>query len=92
MFLPAFVFAALSSALLPRLRSSPGARAFLSGVNAAAVALIGVVLVTLARAALTGPAAIAIAIGAAIAVFGAQINSALVLGVAAVAGAVLALL
>jgi chromate transporter len=42
-FLPAFVFVALSVTLLERLRTSGRARAFLDGVNAAAVGLIAVV-------------------------------------------------
>jgi chromate transporter len=51
-FLPAFVFVALSAPLLPRLRASATLAAFLSGVNVAAVALMLVVVVQLARAAL----------------------------------------
>ncbi len=53
-FLPAFVFSAVSSTFLDRLNRSRLARAFLDGVNAAAVALIAVVLVRLASAAFTG--------------------------------------
>jgi chromate transporter len=51
-FLPAFVFVALSAPLLPRLRASATLAAFLSGVNVAAVALMLVVVIQLARAAL----------------------------------------
>jgi chromate transporter len=64
-FLPAFVFSAVSSALLHRLRASRVARAFLDGVNAAAVALIAVVAISLARTAFTGPASFVIAAAAA---------------------------
>lgn len=42
-FLPAFAFVAVSVKLLDRLRASRRARAFLDGVNAAAVGLIAVV-------------------------------------------------
>ncbi len=42
-FLPAFFFVALSGPLLPRLRASPLAGGFLDGVNAASLALMGVV-------------------------------------------------
>ena len=87
-FLPAFVFSAVSSVFLERLNRSPFMRAFLDGVNAAAVALIAVTLVTLARAALTGPFAVGIAVAAAIAIFYGRLNSALVLVVAALIGAV----
>jgi chromate transporter len=52
-FLPAFGFVAALGRIAPRLRRSPPAAGFLSGVNAAAVALMAAVTVTLARAALT---------------------------------------
>ena len=48
MFLPAFLAVAVSIPILGRLRSSVRARAFLDGVNAAAVGLLGVVAVQLA--------------------------------------------
>lgn len=51
-FLPAFVFVALSGPLVPRLRSSRGAGAFLDGVNVASLALMAVVTARLGRAAL----------------------------------------
>lgn len=51
-FLPAFVFVALSGPLVPRLRRSPVAAAFLDGVNVASLALMAVVTVELGRAAL----------------------------------------
>ena len=49
-FLPAFVFVALSGPLIPRIRKSPIAGAFLDGVNAASLALMLVVTVQLGRA------------------------------------------
>jgi chromate transporter len=51
-FLPAFVFVALSGPLVPRLRSSPRAGAFLDGVNVASLALMMVVTMQLAQSAL----------------------------------------
>ncbi|WP_437548235.1 chromate efflux transporter [Sorangium sp. So ce367] len=64
-FLPAFFFVALSGPLIPRVRRSPVASAFLDGVNAASLALMAVVSFRLARAAvvdwLTGALAIAAA-------------------------------
>ncbi|MBI2502909.1 MAG: chromate efflux transporter [Candidatus Latescibacteria bacterium] len=51
-FLPAFVFVALSGPLVPRLRTSPVAGAFLNGANVASLALMAVVTVQLAGAAL----------------------------------------
>lgn len=51
-FLPAFVFVALTAPLVPRLRRSPTAGAFLDGVNVASLALLVVVTWYLGRAAL----------------------------------------
>ena len=51
-FLPAFVFVALSAPFVPRLRTSQTAGAFLDGVNVASVALMAVVTARLAPAAL----------------------------------------
>ncbi len=51
-FLPSFLFIAVSGPLIPRLRKSPVAGAFLDGVNAAALALMGVVTWQLGRAAM----------------------------------------
>ena len=92
MFLPAFVFSALSAAVLDRLTRSRVAVAFLQGVNAAAVALIAVVLVRLATAAFTGPVSVIIGVIAAGAILYLRVNASLVLAAAAVAGAVLAVL
>jgi chromate transporter len=54
-FLPAFVFVAASGVLLPRVRSSPGARAVLDGVNVASLALMIVVVAQLARSVSSRP-------------------------------------
>ncbi|HYW30662.1 MAG TPA: chromate efflux transporter [Gemmatimonas sp.] len=51
-FLPAFVFVALSGPLVPRIRRSPSTGAILDGVNVASLALMAVVSLQLARAAL----------------------------------------
>ncbi len=51
-FLPAFVFVALSGPLIPRLRRSPVAGAFLDGVVVASLALMAVVTWQLGQAAL----------------------------------------
>lgn len=51
-FLPAFVFVAVSGPLIPRLRRSPTAGAVLDGVNVASLALMAVVTVHLGRGAL----------------------------------------
>ncbi|MBC7261478.1 MAG: chromate efflux transporter, partial [Chloroflexi bacterium] len=53
MFLPSFIIVSLSGPLIPKLRTSPIAQAFLKGVNAAVVALILSVALVLLRAAIT---------------------------------------
>ncbi len=54
-FLPAFVFVALTAPLLARLRHDPTLRAALSGLNAASLALMAVVCVPLATEAFARP-------------------------------------
>jgi len=51
-FLPAFVFVAASGPLVPKLRASPVASAFLDGLNVASLALMAVVTAQLARTAI----------------------------------------
>jgi chromate transporter len=84
-FLPAFVFVALSGLFLPRLRRSPTVRATLDGINVASLALMAVVTAQLARSALVDPVTIVLAAVSALLVFRWRVNSAwLVLGGAAV--------
>jgi len=80
-FLPAFVFVAASGPLVPRLRRSPTAGAFLDGVNAAALALMVVVTYQLGRAAIIDFTTIALAVISGAILFHFRLNSAwLVLG------------
>ena len=80
-FLPAFIFVALSGPLVPRLRRSPTAGAVLDGVNVASLALMTVVTWQLGRAALVGPLAIALAAFSGVLLLRFRANSAwLVLG------------
>ncbi|WP_438026291.1 chromate efflux transporter [Sorangium sp. So ce233] len=65
-FLPAFFFVALSGPLIPRLRRSAVASAFLDGVNAASLALMAVVSYRLARAAVVDWLTAALAMAAAL--------------------------
>lgn len=64
-FLPAFVFVALSGPFVSRVRSSPAAGAFLDGVNVASVALMISVTAQLGRAALVDVPTIVLALVAA---------------------------
>ena len=87
-FLPAFFFVAVSGPLVPRIRQSPTAGAFLDGVNAAALALMFVVTYELGRAAIVDLTTIILAVISAIILFRFRLNSAwLILG-----GAVIGLL
>ena len=83
-FLPAFVFVALSGPLVPRLRRSATASAFLDGVNAASLAMMAVVTFQLGRAALIDLPALFLAAASALLLWRYRTNSAwLVLGGAA---------
>jgi chromate transporter len=84
-FLPAFVFVAISGPLIPKLRRSPNAGAFLDGVNAASLALMFVVTCQLANAAIIDWLTILLAGASAYLLIHRKINSAwLVSGGAAV--------
>jgi chromate transporter len=85
-FLPSFVLVGLSGPLIPRLRRSRLAGAFLDGVNVAALALMAAVTLQLGAAALVDVYTVSIAIVSAVILFRYRLNSAwLILG-AAVAG------
>ncbi|MBZ4395970.1 chromate efflux transporter [Myxococcus sp. AS-1-15] len=84
-FLPAFVFVALSGPLVPRLRESWVAGAFLDGVNVASLALMAVVTWQLGRAALVDVWTVGLAVVSAVMLIRFRVNSAwLVLGGGAV--------
>lgn len=91
MFLPAFLYVAATARFLVRLRQSPLAGAFLDGVNAAAIALMGVVGWQFAKAALPSLPAMVLAAVSGVLLFRYRINSAwLILG-GAVAGLAISL-
>ncbi|CAA9331745.1 MAG: Chromate transport protein ChrA, partial [uncultured Gemmatimonadaceae bacterium] len=84
-FLPAFVFVALSGPLVPRLRRSPTAGAVLDGVNVASLALMAVVAVQLGRTALVDALTVGVAAASAVLLLRFRVNSAwLVLAGAAI--------
>ena len=74
-FLPAFLLVGIVNPWVPKLRRSPFASAFLDGVNAASLGLMGGVTYTLARAAVIDLPTLLIAIASAIAVFRYKINA-----------------
>jgi chromate transporter len=80
-FLPSFCFVALSGPLVPRIRRSPAAGAFLDGVNVAALSLMVVVTYQLGRAAVVDVTTLLLALISAFMLFRFRVNSAwLVLG------------
>ena len=80
-FLPAFAYVAASGPLLPRIRRSPAAGAFLDGVIVASLALMATVTWHLGRAAIVDVPTAALAAIAAFVLFRFRTNSAwLVLG------------
>jgi chromate transporter len=87
-FLPAFLLVGVSGALIPWLRGSPPARAFLDGVNAGAVALMAVVTWELGRHALTSPWLWAVG-AASLLLVRAGVNSSWLVAGGALAGALL---
>jgi chromate transporter len=85
-FLPAFVFVAMSGPLVPRIRRSPAAGAVLDGVNVASLALMAVVTWHLGRSALVDPLTVGVAILAAVAILKYRVNSVWLIAAGALAG------
>jgi chromate transporter len=88
-FMPAFVFVAFSGPLIPRLRRSPAAGAFLDGVNVASLALMAVVTGRLATASVVEVPTAVLAGGAALLLVRYRVNSAWLILAAGVAGLLL---
>jgi chromate transporter len=61
-FLPAFVFVAISNPLIPKIRNSTWISGLLDGVNIASLGLMGAVTVDLGRASLVDPITILVAL------------------------------
>ena len=87
--IPAFLLVAASGPLVPRIRKSRIASAFLDGVNAASLALMAAVTWQLGRASITDVFTVSLAAGALIVLLRFRINS-LWLLLAGAAGGVLA--
>jgi len=87
-FLPAFVFVAISGPLLPRLRQSPIAGAFLDGVNAASLALMIAVTWDLGRAAIVDTTTVVLAILSALALIRFRLNSVWLIIAGGIVGAI----
>jgi putative chromate ion transporter len=74
-FLPSFIFVALSNPLIPRIRRSAFAGALLDGVNVASLGLMAAVTWQLGRAAIIDPLTIVLALAALAAIFRFKVNS-----------------
>jgi chromate transporter len=85
-FLPSFVFIALSGPLVPRLRRSPIAGTFLDGVNVASLALMTVVTWQLGRAAIFDATTLLLAVFSAILLWRFRLNSVWLIIGGAIAG------
>lgn len=88
-FLPAFVFVAISGPLVPRVRRSRFAGAFLDGVVVASLALMAIVAVQLGHAALVDPWTVGLAVASAVALITFRVSSVWLVLAGAVAGIVL---
>lgn len=87
-FLPSFLFVALLARIMPYVRKSPWSAAFLDGVNASALGLMGGVTWQLGRAAIFDLLTALLAVGAAIVLFRFKLNSAWLVLAGAVVGLV----
>lgn len=74
-FLPGFVFVALTNPFIPRMRRSPWLGALLDGIVAASLGLMAAVTVDLARGALTDVTTALIALAAAVLLIRFRVNS-----------------
>jgi len=90
-FLPAFVFVAISGPLIPRIRQSQAASAFLDAVNVASLALMLFVTYELGRSALTDISTIILALVSALLLFRFRVNSTWLILLGAIVGLVLSL-
>lgn len=88
-FFPAFIFVAVSGPLLPRLRRSRLASAFMDGINVAAVAIMVIVTWQFARTALSSSAMVMLALLSLFVLLRFRVNSAWLIFGGAVCGLLL---
>jgi chromate transporter len=81
--------AAMSGPLVPRIRASPTAGAFLDGVNVASLALMAVVTLQIGRAAVTSLPTAAISCASAVLLLRYRVNSTWLIGGGAAIGLLL---
>ena len=88
-FLPAFVLVAVSGPLVPRIRKSKIAGAFLDGVNVGSLALMAAVTWELGRASLVGAVTILLTVVSLIALLRFRLNSAWLVLIGAITGLII---
>jgi chromate transporter len=91
-FLPSFVFVALSNPFIPRLRSSPWFGALLDGVNAASLGLMAAVTWQIGKASLVDPLTVLVALASLLLLLRFKLNSTWLILSGALVGVVRALL
>ena len=91
-FLPSFIFVALSNPFIPKIRNSIWVRGLLDGVNAASLGLIAAVTWTLGRASLVDPLTILLALAALILLLRFKLNTTLLIAGGALTGLIRALI
>jgi chromate transporter len=91
-FLPSFVFVGLSAPLIPRLRQSRVASAFLDGLNVASLALMAVVTLQLGTVCLSDTMSVLLAALSCVLLFCFQVNSTLLILLGTIVGAASSLL
>jgi chromate transporter len=74
-FLPSFIFVAISNPLIPRMRKSAWVSALLDGINVASLGLMASVTWQLGRASLTDPLTILVALGSFVLLIWLKVNS-----------------
>jgi chromate transporter len=91
-FLPSFIFVAISNPLIPRIRGSAWASSLLDGVNAASLGLMAAVTVQLGLASLIDAFTILLALLALVLLIRYKLNSTWLIGGGALAGLLLSLI
>jgi chromate transporter len=74
-FLPSFIFVAISNPLIPRMRRSAWVSTLLDGVNVASLGLMAAVAWQLGRASLTDPLTVLVALGSFVLLIWLKVNS-----------------
>ena len=85
-FIPSFIFVAISNPLIPRIRHSPRISAFLDGVNIASLGLMAAVTIQLGRASFIDPMTIGIAVITVVLLIYLKVNSTWLVAGGAAAG------